>query len=87
MHFRDELETRKKFDEKAKMSEGSQAVNDTKSMIIIEFSTVQKVVQIADNDPDIHSARAPFKEIIIQKDTADKKRDYDVEQNLEAAGP
>lgn len=49
----------------------------------MEFSTVQKIVQIVDNDPDINSARAPFKEIVIQKDTADKKHDYNVEQNFE----
>jgi len=83
MHFRDELEI-KKFDEKAKMSEASQTINDTKSTVVMEFSTVQKVVQIVDNDSDINSVRAPFKEIVIQKDMTDKKRDYNIEQNFEA---
>jgi len=68
MYFRDGLEV-KKFDEKAKMSEASQTINDTKSTVVMEFSTVQKVVQIVDNDLDINSVRTPFKEIVIQKDT------------------
>lgn len=66
------------------MSEASQTINDTKSTVVMEFSTVQKVVQIVDNDLDINSVRAPFKEIVIQKDIADKKRDYNVEQNFKA---
>lgn len=80
MHFRDELEA-KKFDKKSKMSEASQTVNDTKSTVVMELSTVQKIVQIVDDNSHINSARAPFKEIVSQKDTADKKRDYNVEQN------
>ncbi|XP_077278788.1 uncharacterized protein LOC143906522 [Temnothorax americanus] len=81
--FPDELEIMK-LDKKAKMSEASQTINDTKSTIIMEFSTVQKVVQIVDADSDVNSTQAPFKEIIIQKNTADKKRDHNVEQNFEA---
>ncbi|XP_018358675.1 PREDICTED: uncharacterized protein LOC108758295 [Trachymyrmex cornetzi] len=77
------LEVRKS-DEKAKISEASQTINDTKSTVVMEFSTVQKVVQIVDNDLDINTLRTPFKEIAIQKDTSDKKRDYNVEQNFEA---
>lgn len=83
VYFRDGLEARK-FDEKGRMSEASQTINDTKSTVVMEFSTIQKVVQIIDNDPDINSARAPFKELVIQKDTTDKKRDYNAEQNFEA---
>lgn len=71
-----------KLDEKAKMSEASQTINDTKSTVVMEFSTVQKVVQIVDADSDINSTRAPFKEIVIQK--AGKKHDHNVEQNFEA---
>lgn len=73
-----------KVNEKAKMSEASQTINDTKSTVVMEFSTVQKVVQIVDADSEINSTRAPFKEIVVQKDTADKKRDYNVEQNFKA---
>lgn len=65
------------------MSEASQTINDTKSTVVMEFSTVQKVVQIVDADSDINS-RAPFKEIVIPKDAANKKRDHIVEQNFEA---
>lgn len=50
----------------------------------MEFSTVQKVVQIVDNDSDVNSARAPFKEIVIRKDATNKKYDYNVEQNFAA---
>lgn len=46
----------------------------------MEFSTVQKIVQIVDADADINSTRAPLKEVVIQKD---KKRDHVVEQNFE----
>lgn len=64
------------------MSEASQTLNDTKSTVVMEFSTVQKVVQIVD-DSDVNSTRPPFKDIVIQKDTIDRKRDYNVEQNFE----
>lgn len=66
-----------------KMSEASQTINDTKSTVVMEFSTVQKVVQIVDNDSDVNSIRPPFKDIVIQKDTTDRKRDYNVEHNFE----
>lgn len=66
------------------MSEASQTINDTKSTVVMEFSTVQKVVQIVDADSDVNSTRVPFKEIVIQKDAANKKRDHIVEQNFEA---
>jgi len=77
LHFKNRLEA-KSLDEKTKMSEASQTINDTKSTIVMEFSTVQKVVQIVD-DSDVNSTRPPFKDIVIQKDATDKKRDYNVE--------
>ncbi|KMR02520.1 histidine kinase [Lasius niger] len=83
LHFRDRLDARR-FDEKTKMSEASQTINDTKSTVVMEFSTVQKVVQIVDNDSDVNSIRPPFKDIVIQKDTTDRKRDYNVEHNFES---
>ncbi|XP_014469501.1 PREDICTED: uncharacterized protein LOC106741738 [Dinoponera quadriceps] len=70
------------FEKNTRTSEASQTVNDAKSTVVMEFSTVQKVVQIVDNDSDVNPARAPFKEIVIQKDTTDKKYDYNVEQNF-----
>lgn len=69
-------------EKKTRTSEASQTVNDTKSMVVMEFSTVQKVVQILDNDSDVNPVRAPFKEIVIQKDAIDKKYDPNVEQNF-----
>lgn len=83
MHFRDELDT-KKLEEKMKMSEASQTANDTKSTVVMEFSTVQKVVQIVDNDSDAKPTRIPFKDIVIQKDITNKKYDCNVEQNFAA---
>lgn len=83
LHFRNRLNPRR-FDEKTKMSEASQTINDTKSTVVMEFSTVQKVVQIVDNDSDVNSIRPPFKDIVIQKDTTDRKRDYNVEHNFES---
>lgn len=64
------------------MSEASQTINDTKSTVVMEFSTVQKVVQIVD-DSDINSSRAPLKDIVIQKDTMTKKYDRCTERNFE----
>ncbi|CAL1673557.1 unnamed protein product [Lasius platythorax] len=83
MSLPDRLDARR-FDEKMKMSEASQTINDTKSTVVMEFSTVQKVVQIVDNDSDVNSIRPPFKDIVIQKDTTDRKRDYNVEHNFES---
>ncbi|KAL6445565.1 hypothetical protein ACFW04_000837 [Cataglyphis niger] len=71
------------LNEKTKMSEASQTLNDTKSTVVMEFSTVQKIMQIVD-DSDVNSTRPPFKDIVIQKDTIDGKRDYHVEQNFES---
>lgn len=65
---------------KSRRSEASQTVNDTKSTVVMEFSTVQKVVQIVDSD--VNSTRGPFQEIVIPKNTTDKKYDYNVEQNF-----
>lgn len=83
MYFRDGLKARK-FDEKSKMSEASQTINDTKSTIVMEFSTVQKVVQIVDNDSDVNSMRPLFKDIVIQKDTTNRKHDHNVEHNFDS---
>lgn len=81
MHFENRLEA-KKLMEKTKMSEASQTINDTKSKVVMEFSTVQKVVQIVDSD--VNSAQIlPLKDIVVRNDSANKKRDYSVEQNFE----
>lgn len=49
----------------------------------MEFSTVQKVVQIVDNDSETAPPRISFKDIVIQqKDTAVKKRDRNAEQTF-----
>lgn len=45
----------------------------------MEFSTVQKLVQIVDNEPDVNSAKVPFKDIVVRKDKAEKERDLNVE--------
>ncbi|KAL0129676.1 hypothetical protein PUN28_001739 [Cardiocondyla obscurior] len=43
-----------KFDDKARLSKASQTINDIKSTIVMEFTTVQKVVQIVDVDSNIN---------------------------------
>lgn len=64
------------------MSEASQTINDAKSTVVMEFSTVQKVVQIVD-DSDINSSLAPLKDIVIHKDAVTKKYDRSTERNFE----
>lgn len=65
------------------MSEASQTANDTKSTVVMEFSTIQKVVQIVDNDGDANPARVPFKDsIVIHKDATNRKYDCSAEQNF-----
>lgn len=80
LHFRNKA---RKSDDKTNMSEASQTINDTKSTVVMEFSAVQKVVQIVD-DSDVNSTRPSLMDIIIQKNTTDKKRDYHVEQKFES---
>ncbi|XP_036143957.1 uncharacterized protein LOC114254869 [Monomorium pharaonis] len=62
--FPNELKA-KKFNEKDKTSEASQTINNTKSTIVMELSTVQKIMQIVDNNPHINTTQASFKEIVI----------------------
>jgi len=61
------------------MSEASQTMNDTKSTVVMEFSTVQKVVQVVDNDSEVNPPRIAFKEVIL-KDMTGKKNDHKTEQ-------
>jgi len=69
----------KHFETKAQMSEASQTVNDTKSTVVMEFSTVQKVVQVVDNDSEVNPPRIAFKEVIL-KDMTGKKNNHKTEQ-------
>ncbi|RLU26092.1 hypothetical protein DMN91_002255 [Ooceraea biroi] len=80
------LEARR-LEEKTKLSEASQTVNDTKSTIVMEFSTVQKVVQIVDNDSEINPPRVSLKDVISRKNTAKNKKCNDnVEQSFVTNG-
>lgn len=64
------------------MSEASQTANDAKSTVVMEFSTVQKIVQIVDNnDCDINPVRPSFKDTVVQRDTADKRYNYNAKRN------
>jgi len=67
------------------MSEASQTMNDAKSTVVMEFSTVQKVVQLVD-DSEINPSRIAFKEVILKDTKGAKREDHKTEQIFQSNG-
>lgn len=61
------------FEDKTKMSEASQTTNDTKSAVVMEYSTVQKIVQILDNDNDLVATKMVIKDLNNRQNIEEKK--------------
>ncbi|KAI4504004.1 hypothetical protein M0802_000475 [Mischocyttarus mexicanus] len=60
-----------------KMSKISQTTNDTnKSTVVMEFSTVQKIVQLVDNNGEISTARVT---VIPAHDIIEKNKNFDLD--------
>lgn len=60
------------LEEKAKMSEASQTA-EAKSAVVMEYSTVQKIVQILDNEEDILATKMAMKELNSKQTIEEKK--------------
>ncbi|XP_047349743.1 uncharacterized protein LOC124949147 [Vespa velutina] len=58
------------------ISEVSDTTNDTKSTVIMEFSTVQKIVQLVDNNGDISMAKVT---VIPARDIIEKNKKFDLD--------
>ncbi|XP_076395317.1 uncharacterized protein LOC100874984 [Megachile rotundata] len=71
------------LEETARMSEASQTVNDTKSAVVMEYSTVQKIVQILEDDVDLSATRMAIKEFNNKHHHDDKKLEQHVEEKFE----
>ncbi|KAG6795144.1 hypothetical protein HZU73_09594 [Apis mellifera caucasica] len=68
------IETMRNWDleEKAKMSEASQTA-EARSAVVMEYSTVQKIVQILDNEEDILATKMAMKELNSKPVIEEKK--------------
>ncbi|XP_076166226.1 uncharacterized protein LOC143146101 [Ptiloglossa arizonensis] len=51
------------LENKIRASEASQTFNDGKSAVVMEYSTVQKIVQIIDNDTDLAATKLVIKDL------------------------
>lgn len=60
------------LEEKAKMSEASQTA-EARSAVVMEYSTVQKIVQILDNEEDILATKMAMKELNSKPVIEEKK--------------
>ncbi|XP_053977701.1 uncharacterized protein LOC128875820 isoform X1 [Hylaeus volcanicus] len=65
------------LEDKTRMSEASQTVNDGKSAVVMEYSTVQKIVQILDDDTDLNATKLAIKELNAKQNGEEKKSDFD----------
>lgn len=61
------------LEERARMSEASQTTNDPKSAVVMEYSTVQKIVQILDNDADLIATKMAMKDLNAKQNIEEKK--------------
>ncbi|CAL7938015.1 unnamed protein product [Xylocopa violacea] len=70
------------LEDKSRMSEASQTANEAKPAVVMEYSTVQKIVQILDNDTDLAATKLAIKDLNA-KQNVDEKKDYIVESQFE----
>ncbi|CAK9795284.1 hypothetical protein ANTPLA_LOCUS313 [Anthophora plagiata] len=61
------------LEDKTKMSEASQTTNDARSAVVMEYSTVQKIVQILDNDTDLTATKLAIKDLNAKQNVEEKK--------------
>lgn len=61
------------LEDRARMSEASQTTNDPKSAVVMEYSTVQKIVQILDNDADLIATKMAMKDLNAKQNVEEKK--------------
>ncbi|CAD1475775.1 unnamed protein product, partial [Heterotrigona itama] len=72
-HFRDAMESWE-LEDRTRMSEASQTANaDPKSAVVMEYSTVQKIVQILDNDTDICATKMVMRDLSGRQNAEERK--------------
>ena len=71
------------FENRTRMSEASQTANaDPKSAVVMEYSTVQKIVQIIDNDTDIAATKMAMRDV-SGRQNAEERKDSMIESQFE----
>lgn len=65
------------------MSEASQTANEGRSAVVMEYSTVQKIVQILDNDVDLSATRMAIREMNPKHHNDEKKIQQTLEEKFE----
>ncbi|XP_076241412.1 uncharacterized protein LOC143183647 [Calliopsis andreniformis] len=71
------------FEDRTRMSEASQTGYEPKSAVVMEYSTVQKIVQILDNDTDMTATKLAIKDLNAKEYVEDKKADSGTEAKFE----
>nr|XP_034179969.1 uncharacterized protein LOC117604213 [Osmia lignaria] len=71
------------LEEKTRMSEASQTANEARSAVVMEYSTVQKIVQILDNDVNLSATRMAIREMNPKHHTDEKKVQQILEEKSE----
>ncbi|KAG7190771.1 hypothetical protein KM043_006842 [Ampulex compressa] len=71
------------MDQATKTSEASQTANDTKPAVLMEYSTVQKVVQLVDNDSDLATAQMAINNLVAKKNVENRKTNLAIKYKSE----
>ncbi|KAK1122677.1 hypothetical protein K0M31_009120 [Melipona bicolor] len=71
------------LENRTRMSEASQTANaDPKSAVVMEYSTVQKIVQIIDNDTDLTATKMAMRDLSARQN-AEERKDSMIESQFE----
>ena len=71
------------LENRTRMSEASQTANaDPKSAVVMEYSTVQKIVQIVDNDTDLAATKMVLRDVNARQN-AEERKDSMIESQFE----
>lgn len=65
------------------MSEASQTGKEPKSAVVMEYSTVQKIVQILDDDTDLTATKFAIRDLNPKEYVGEKKMNSGTEAKLE----
>ncbi|KZC05923.1 hypothetical protein WN55_06098 [Dufourea novaeangliae] len=71
------------IESKTRMSEASQTANDTKSAVVMEYSTVQKILQIVDDANDLDVTKLAIKDFNARHCTERKMPTFSIEPKTE----
>ncbi|XP_033341349.2 uncharacterized protein LOC117229183 [Megalopta genalis] len=80
-------DTGRMSEETAKMSEASQTGTEAKSAVVMEYSTVQKIVQILDDTSDLDATRIAIRDFNARHNPERKIQELNIEPRNEPRSP